>query len=211
MTILRDRDLFRLLECAHEQPVGLLGAVLRQQVVALAEVDRVDLVQVDEVQDVDRLGQLDVEAVEVLLLERHEAALLDLEAAHDVVVVHVLAGVAPDLVVADRLQVALVEEVEAELLRLGRPDHPYRDADEAERERSRPERAGHDRTLPGSRGLHPRRAGNTLHNLGSYVLQSFSTYRGVTVGAGYKPASTCVRSGDKPVEDVEKGRIGHGF
>ena len=80
---LRDPDLPGLLERAREQPVGLLGAVVRQQVVRLAEVDRVDLVEVDEVADVDRVRQLDVEPVEVLVLERDVAALLDLEAPDD--------------------------------------------------------------------------------------------------------------------------------
>ena len=82
---LRDRDLAGLLERPNEQQVRLLGALLREQVVGLAEVDRVDLVEVDEVADVDRLRQLDVEPVEVLVLERDVLALLDLEAADDVV------------------------------------------------------------------------------------------------------------------------------
>ena len=94
---LGDRDLAGFLERPDEQPVGLLGAVLRLEVVGLAEVDRVDLVQVDEVADVDRLRQLDVEPIEVLVVERDIAALLDLEAADDVVVVDVLPRVAPTI------------------------------------------------------------------------------------------------------------------
>ena len=119
---LGDPDLGGLVERAREQAVRLLAALLRQQVVGLAVVDRVDLLEVDEVADVDRLRQLDVEPVEVLVLERHELALLDLETADDVLVIDVLAVVTAHLVVADRRQVALVEEVEAELLRLGRAD-----------------------------------------------------------------------------------------
>ena len=89
---LRDRDAAGLLERLDEQPVGLLGALLRQQVVGLAEVERVDLVDRDEVADVDRVRQLDVEAVDVLVLELDEAALLELEAPDDVVGIDVLAG-----------------------------------------------------------------------------------------------------------------------
>src|SRR5256714_872264 len=142
---LGDGDLPRLLERPDEQPVRLLGALLRLEVVGLAEVDRVDLVQVDEVADVDRPRQLDVEPVEVLVLERDEAALIDLEAADDVVAVDVLAAVAAHLVVADRLQVALVQEVEPELLRLGRADHSHRHADEPKRDRAAPDRPWHGR------------------------------------------------------------------
>ncbi len=133
---LGDRDLVRLLERAPEQPVRLLGAVLRREVVGLAEVDRVDLVQVDEVADVDRLRQLDVEAVEVLVLERVVAALLHLEAA----------------------------------------DHVVGHADEAEGDRSRPERArSHGTLLPAAARLHTGAPGNILLNPGSYFLDGFST------------------------------------
>ena len=82
--------------------------------------------------------------LEVCILERDEAAFLDLEAADDVLRVDVLAGVAAHLVVADRLQVALVQEVEAELLRRGRGEHAHRHTDEAERDRAAPDWTGHE-------------------------------------------------------------------
>jgi hypothetical protein len=74
-----------LLERPHEEPVRLLAALLRHVVVRLPEVDGVDLVERDEVADVDRMRELDVEAVEVLGLDRDEAPLLELERADDVV------------------------------------------------------------------------------------------------------------------------------
>ena len=95
------------------------------------------------------MRELDVEPVEVLVLERHVAALLHLEAAHDVLAVDVLARVAANLVVADRLQVLLVEEVEPELLRLGCADHAHGHAHEAERDRAAPERSRHAPVVPG--------------------------------------------------------------
>jgi hypothetical protein len=146
---LRDPHLSGLLERPNEELVRLFRAVLRRKVVRLAEVDRIDLLEVDEIADIDRLRQLDVEAIEILVLERHVLALLDLEAADDVVRVDLLAGVAPDLLVADRLQVLLVEEVEPELLRLGRAEHPHGHADEAEGDRSAPDRTGHSIRVPG--------------------------------------------------------------
>ena len=144
---LRDRHLPRLVERFREQPVRLLGAVLGHEVVRFPEVDRVDLVEIDEVADVDRLRQLDVEPVDVLVLERDVAVLLDLEAADHVLVVDVLAGVAAHFVVADRRQVALVEEVETELLRLRCADHSHRHAHEPEQDCAGPERARHVRVF----------------------------------------------------------------
>ena len=54
--------------------------------------------------------------------------------------IDVLAGVLAHLVVADRLEVATVDEVEAELARARRRQHPDRDADQPERDRPAPDR-----------------------------------------------------------------------
>ena len=148
---LRDPDLAGLGERADEQPVRLLRALRGQEVVRLAVVDRVDLLERDEVADVDRVRQLDVEPVEVLVAELDVAALVDLEAADDVVARDRLAVVAPHLLVGDRGHVLPVEEVEAELLRLGGREHPHADADEAEGDGAAPDRA-HALDLPGAAG-----------------------------------------------------------
>ena len=71
---LRDRDAARLLERLQQQAVGLLGAVLREQVVALTERERVDLVDRDELANVDRVGQLDVEPVDVVFVSSTKRA-----------------------------------------------------------------------------------------------------------------------------------------
>jgi hypothetical protein len=55
--------------------------------------------------------QLDVEPVEILVLERDEASLLDLEAPDDLVGIDRLSVVPPDLLVRDRREVLLVEEM----------------------------------------------------------------------------------------------------
>src|SRR5207237_10259309 len=65
---LRDPDLAGLLERAYEQAIGLLRPLGRQEVVRLAEVDGIDLLEVDEIEDVDGMSQLDVEPVEILIL-----------------------------------------------------------------------------------------------------------------------------------------------
>src|SRR5258705_4245050 len=161
---LGDPDLAGLLEGYNEQAIGLLGALRRQQVVRLPEVDRVDLVEIGEVADVDGAGELDGEPVEVLVFERHVAALLDLEPANDLVRVDPLTVVTPDLLVGDRRQVLLVEEVEAELLRLGRRKHPDRDVDKAERDAAAPDRS-HEPPLPGRAGV------STRTSLATYYLK----------------------------------------
>ena len=86
-------------------------------------------------------------------VELDEAALLELEAADDVVRVDVLAGVLVHLVVADRAHVAAVEEVELQLLRLGRREEPHGHRDEPEGDGAGPDRAWHQL------GVFHRRAG----------------------------------------------------
>src|SRR4029077_7240045 len=51
------------------------------------------------------------------------------------------------LLVGDRRQVLLVEEMEAELLRLRRGEHAHSDADKSERDRAAPDRA-HAASIP---------------------------------------------------------------
>ena len=97
------------------------------------------------------MRELDVETVEVLVVERHVTPLLDLEAADDLVGVDPFAVVTPDLLVGDGCQVLLVEEVEAELLRLGGGEHPHAHADQAEGDRTAPDRSHGGLSTPWSR------------------------------------------------------------
>ena len=213
---LRDRHLPRLVERFREQPVRLLGAVLGHEVIRLPEVDRVDLVEIDEVADVDRVRELDVEAVDVLVGQLDVPALLDLEPANDVLGVDVLAGVLSDLVVADWHQVVLVEKVKLQLLRLRGRVHLHRDADEAERDRPAPDRS-HGPSVPraasrgtSKRGLRSSRRGTSGSKRYEEPLQSFSTQRGVgrrgRRQAGLDIFTTRLQVGENLVDGVDTGQ-----
>ena len=80
-------------------PARSLGA-RRREVIRLVEVDRVDVLERDEAQDLDRLRALKRDRLEVRLLDDHELALRDLPALDELV----------------RLDVALVERAPALLL-----------------------------------------------------------------------------------------------
>jgi len=64
-----DPDFAGLVERADKEAIWLLGSICRQEVVSLPEEERIDLVERDEVADVDRVRQLDVEPVEILVLQ----------------------------------------------------------------------------------------------------------------------------------------------
>ena len=147
---LRDAHLPGLVERLDQKAIGLLCPLLRNEVVRLAEIDRVDLFERDEIADVDRVRELDVEPIEVLVLEWNEPALLDLEPADDLVGVDMLACVLAHLVVADRGQIVLVEEVELQLLGVDRRVHLHGNADQSERDRSAPDRSRHALLVPGN-------------------------------------------------------------
>ena len=164
---LRDPDTTCLGESFDEQPVWLLAPLLWNEVIGLPKVDRVDLVEGDEVADVDGVGELDVQPIEILRLDRHVVPLLDFEGAHDVVRVNVLAGVLADLVVADRLEVAAVDEVEPQLARARGGQHPDRDADQPERDRPAPDRTRRHTTVV-SAGRAPETACFPVFELYSY-------------------------------------------
>ena len=106
-----------LLERLAEEDVGLRRALLRHDVVRRLEERGIDLIARDEVLDVDRLRRLDVRLREVLRLDDDELVLLDLVALDDVLPLDGLAGRRAHALVADRREVALVEQAEVELLR----------------------------------------------------------------------------------------------
>src|SRR5207302_7355491 len=174
---------------------GLLSALVRLEVVGLAKVDWIDLVHVDEVADVDRMRQLDVETIDVLVRQLDVAALLDFEAAHDLVRIDVLARVLADLVVFDRLQVALRQEVEAQLLRLGRRVHAHRHRDEAEGDRAAPDCTRH-RAVDTRVSIRPNTA-TTRVTRGSISPKGFSTQRGGRQLGPASPAPSRSETGGK--------------
>ncbi len=126
-------------------PVG--GA----EVVAPLEDDRVDVVALDEVEDLDRLEALLLGRGEVVVLEVHELAVGDLVRLDDLVGGHFLALLLADLLVPDRRAVLLVHEMELEVVLVDRAVHPHGRVDETERDAPGPDRARHDRVVPGAR------------------------------------------------------------
>jgi hypothetical protein len=74
----------------------LVAPVVGHEVVGVVVEDRVDLLEVDEVLDVDGAGPLGVERLELLRRDDHVAVLRELVALHDVVVGDLVAGVRVD-------------------------------------------------------------------------------------------------------------------
>src|SRR6266576_1046122 len=153
------------------------------------------------------MRELDVEAVEVLVLERHVTPLLDLEAADDLVRVDPFAVVTPDLLVGDRRQVLLVEEMKAKLLRFRRRKHPHGNADETERDRAAPDRP-HRARLPewprvSTRGGLARYCFKGVFLLFERLLHPAG---GRLFGPVFRP-EVVLESGDKAVDVVERRHL----
>ena len=65
--------------------VSFLPAFLRLKEIRLVEKLRIDLLQINEIGNVDRMGGLDAHLLEVLVLHYNVTAALELEAFHDLV------------------------------------------------------------------------------------------------------------------------------
>jgi hypothetical protein len=93
--------------------IGFPGdlVVVRSDVERLVEIDRVDLVLIDELHKVDGALRLELDVVNLLIIEQDVFALLDFIAAHDLVGVDG-ADTGNDLLVADPLPGRLVDLVE---------------------------------------------------------------------------------------------------
>ena len=139
----RDRDLVRLLHGAHQQAVGLGGAGAGREVIGVVEVDRVDLVQVHELLDLDRARLLGVQCLELLGLDHHVLVRADLVALDDVVVGHFLAIRGADALLLDAHVVAVVELVEAHRLARDRAVELHGHVDEPETDGTTPNRPRH--------------------------------------------------------------------
>ena len=109
---LRDADLVLIGECLAQQRVGLRAGLVRDQVVGLLEQDRVDLVEVDELHDVDRAAGFHRHLVEVVVGEDDVAVLLVLVALHDVLEGDLFAVLLAHPLVTDPPVVGVVELVE---------------------------------------------------------------------------------------------------
>ena len=138
-----DRDLVERLHRVDEQRVRLLAALVGHEVVGLLEVERVDVVEVDELLDLDLVAPLRAQRLDLARLDDHVLALRDLEAVHDLVGGHLVAGLVGDLAVADARAGPLLELVEAHVFALRRADELHGHLDESEADRPGPDRAGH--------------------------------------------------------------------
>ena len=132
-----DGDLAARLHRPRQQHVGL-GWAVRCEVVRGVVVHRVDLGQVDELLEVDRLRRHRHERLELVRIDHDVAALGDLVALDDVVVADFLTGFGVDLPVADARHVALVELVERHALAPDRVEQLDGDRHQSERDRAAP-------------------------------------------------------------------------
>ena len=138
-----DGDLARLAHRLEQQPVGLGPAGGRRQVVGVVVVDRVDLGEIDELLDVDRLGRLGVERVELLGLDQHVAVGRELVALDDVLEGDLVAGRRVDPLLADASAGLARQLVEADRLGRGCAVELDGHVDQPEADRAGPDCAGH--------------------------------------------------------------------
>ena len=138
---LGDRDLAGVLQRVAEQHVGAGRGALGLEVVGLLELDRVDLVLVDELQHLDLAAGAQRQVVEVLVGEDDDLAVGQLVALGDVAVLDLFAVDRADPLVLDPAAVGGVHLVEADVLVLGRGVQLHADADEAERHGPAPDRS----------------------------------------------------------------------
>src|SRR5262249_12883206 len=115
----------------------------RSEVVGVVVVDRVDLGELDEVLDLDRLRLLRRECLELAGLDHHVAVLRYLVALDDVLVWHLLAAGGVDALLRDAYAAVAVELVEADVLAIDRAVQLDGHGDQAEADRAGPDGAGH--------------------------------------------------------------------
>src|SRR5256886_10006667 len=131
---LADRRHARLLHRAQEQdvrPPRRIGRCGREAIRAV-EVDGVDVLELHETEDLDRLRALERDRLEVGLLDEHELALRDLPALDELVGLDVaLVERAPTLLL-DRRAALAVQGAEGDVGPLGRQSEPDGDVDESE-------------------------------------------------------------------------------
>src|SRR5688572_27424252 len=102
--------------------------------------DRIDLLELDEIADLDRVRGLGLSGLDLLRLEDHELALADLVAAGQVLPRHFLVLGEAEALLLDGRTVLLVNEAKADVLVLGRGVQLYRDRHHAEADRALPDR-----------------------------------------------------------------------
>ena len=149
---LADADLLRPPQRLAQDDEGLLGKVVgRHDIIGLVEIDRVDVAQVDELAEVERLAALQLDALDLLVLEQDIFALRHLIALDDLVAVD-RADARHHLLIFDPLARRLVDLVEGDgRAALGRGIDLDRDRDQPDPDLSAPCRPRCHRSPPSKR------------------------------------------------------------
>ena len=138
-----DRHLAGLAHRLEQQAVGLPRALVGDEVVRVVVEDRVDVLEVDEVLDVDRAGLLGGDRVELLGRDHDVALLGQLEALDDLLVRDLLVGHGVHALLGDAVARVGVELVEADGLARDRRVELDGHVDEPEGDRAAPDRPWH--------------------------------------------------------------------
>ena len=144
-----DRDFAALAQRLANDAIAFLGdAAVGHEVVRRVEIDRIDVV--DEFGDVDRIGRLEPQPLDVVRIDSDVAALFVLVPLDDVLALD-RADPGHHELLLDPLAGRLVDHVEAHLVALGRGGvEPHRDRDQRQLDKTGPvgsRRRGH-RMLP---------------------------------------------------------------
>jgi hypothetical protein len=119
---------------SESRPVGLFAALVGAEVVGLLEVDRVHLLERDELCDVDHARGFALERLQLLLGELHVLVLRELVTLHQRAALdHLVAGRAQELLL-DAPAALGVDLVEGDGFRRGGGEHLDRDRNQAERD-----------------------------------------------------------------------------
>src|SRR6185295_1724489 len=116
--------------------------------VGVVVVDRVDLLEVHELLDVDRAGLLRLDCLELLRRDRHVLVGADLVALDDLLVGDLVTARGVDPLLADALPGLGVDLVEPDRLARDSAVQLHRDVDQPEADRTAPYRAWHASNLP---------------------------------------------------------------
>src|SRR5918994_1568261 len=146
-----DRDLLLAAHRLDQQLVGAAGAVGGPpggEGVRGVEVERGDVGAVRERLDVDRAGLARRDRLELLVGHDHGVAVVEVVGASDLLEPDLLVLLRAEAPGLDPRAVLRVELVEVEVAVARRAEQRHGDVDEAERERSGPQRAGHAQPLP---------------------------------------------------------------
>src|SRR5262249_40549170 len=121
-----------------QEAVGLLAALVGAEVVRLLEVDGIDAGQGHEAGDVDGLGGLALQSLQLLVLDPDVLVLGELVALDEGGALHRLVAAGTERLLADARAALGVQEIEADVGRGGRRVELDRNGDQPERDRTRP-------------------------------------------------------------------------